>query len=751
MSYQSWTLRYKGRNINLNIPLVQGGDIVLQQLETLDFAHMSEEFSSPQEMFSAVSQLLPDMQYATCSCLPLDSVNSGNLPIPSELIYNAPFLYCSPFYDTTGDIISLNGVLEDATSGNYLDLKYSTFPPTYNICDGDGNVIKEHNTYYDFLNRGFVYKDGSPYGTVGFPIIEVWDYDDIFSEHNSIHWIEFFNATWIQPSYNGYGLRFSESEITMAFSGLKFLVNGAQGERHKDESEKNKYTDSQPSDDGGNGPATFSRKPISHKPLPHNFYSDCGLMTVYTPTMAQLKDLSNYLWSPSGLDLNQFKKIQNNPFDLLLGLNFIPFPTTKAGTKGVNVGNILSIDTNVSMDYTEQENYEFNYGTIKIDEEYKAFLDYAPHTRMTIHLPYIGAQSIDADMLRYGKFNKHTFHLRYKYNIVSGTVVAYLESDDNIIIGTWASNVATPIPLASNDFTNTINGLVGLATSSVLGGVSGGVMGALSGGVTGTASAMTSLKPTITHNGGIGSCASMLAPTDDAYIIIEEPQASISDLYAHYRGLPRNTVGTIKSSASRGYNEIESVRLAVKNATLSEKQEIENILKSGYIYGDADEGVHAKITLPESNNVQFALYQTGSSNIRIDKTATLLHNYDNLVIKDKTSITNPTIILKASDVNVSRSNYAYIPRFNRFYYVEDVKTVAQDIWEIDLKCDVLMSFRDDIVGQTAIFKRSESSNNLYLNDDRLQIDSRTRIYNYIFPNKIESNGTYVLLMAGYNS
>lgn len=751
MSYQSWTLKYNGRNIDINIPLVQGGSPLLEQLETLDFRHVSEPYSNPSVMYERLHQLLPDIDYATMSFFPLFTVNQGNIPVPTELMYNTPFLYCSPFYDTRPNLISFNGKLEDVDTGNYLDLEYgNNFPPSYNICESDGTIIKESSYYAHMFNEENYNKNGSPIGSVGFPIIEVWDYDDIFSNHNNLYFINFFDADFISPSYDGYGIKVDLFGATMDGCMLKWLTNSNQGERHTDTKDKNKYTHSQPSDDGGNGPAKFERHPLSHKPLPHNFYSDCGLMTVFIPTMAQLKDLSNYLWSASGLDLNQFKKIQNNPFDLLLGLNFIPFNATKSGTKGVNVGNILAVDTGVSMDYTDQENYEFNFGSVKIDEEYCAFLDYAPHSRMTIHLPYIGAQPIDSDMLRYGDYNKHTFHLRYKYNIVTGTVVAYLESDDGLIINTWASNVATPIPLATNDFTNTINGLVGLATSSVLGGVTGGVMGAMTGGVTGTASAMTSLKPTITHSGGIGSSASMLAPTDEAYIIVEQPQASVDDLYAHYRGLPRNTLATIKSVSAYGYNEVESIKLAVLNATENEKQEIENILKSGYIYGDPDDGVHSKITLPSSNNVQFALYQTNSSNIRIDKTATLLHNYDNLVIKEKTSIINPTIILNASDTNVTRGNYAYIPRFKRFYYVQDVKSVKQDIWEIDLKCDVLMSFRDDIIDQKVIFKRSESANNLYLNDDRLQIDSRVNVYNYVFPHKIESNGTYVLLMAGNN-
>lgn len=531
--------------------------------------------------------------------------------------------------------------------------------------------------------------------------------------------------------------------------------------------EDNPYTDSEPDDGGGDGDADFHRDSTPERPLPSNFYGDSGLVTLFTPTITELRALANYLWSDNGLDLDQFKKLFNDPFDILLGLNYIPFEVTIAGQKGVNVGNILAVDTGLTMSYPTQENYYFSFGTVNLKEEMKAFCDYAPHSKLSIHLPFIGTQAIDVDVIRNGKYNPYTFTLKYKYNIVNGTVVAYLISSDGVIVYSWCSNVATPIPLAANDYTNTISGLVGLATSAVsgavtggmLGGVPGAIGGALIGTATGGANTMASLKPTVTTNGGIGSCAAVLTPTNTAYFILEQPQMQLDDKYKRYNGLPRNVSMKISNTKAMGYNEIEGIRLEVNRATQSEKQEIEQILKSGYIYGDTDGHVISKPTLPSQTPAQIALYQTTSSNNRIDKKCKHLHTYSNIIMKEGTSITNPVVTLCASNQNVTIANYAYIPDFHRFYYVEDVVNVggarfdeANQIdlymWEIHLKCDVLMSHRNDIVDQTAIFKRSQKGYNLYLNDDRIQIDNRPHIYTRAFPNTLTNNGTYVLLMAG---
>ena len=516
------------------------------------------------------------------------------------------------------------------------------------------------------------------------------------------------------------------------------------------------YTEDTASDEGDQGPNNWTPDNISLRDLPPNFYSDSGLMTVYTPTVSELQAFSDYLWS-SNFDINQLKKIFNNPFDLILGFQYLPLKVIIGGQGGVNVGNILSIDTGLTMSYPTQENYLHSFGTLNLTGEEHKFLDYSPYSKTYIHLPYIGEQVIDTDLIR----KASPVELIYKYNIVNGTITALLTGHIEERLGVlyeWTGNCCTPLPVANNDYTTTINGMFSLVQNAVggavFGGSIGGAVGVGVGAITGAINGLNQadMKPTITTTGSIGGCGACLNASCDAFIVTEQQRLSVASTQAHYLGYPRNVSGTIKNSG--GYNNVKGVRVHIPNATQTELDEINNILTNGYIYGTLDKNnnnhVNSKPTTPSGNNVAFALYQNKSSNIRIDKELEHLHTYD-CIIKDSTSIYTPTIRLNASDINVSKGNYGYIPKFKRFYYVTDVVSVRQDVWEISLKCDVLMSFRDDIINHKVIFNHSEKTYNLYLNDGTLQMDSRPKVTWNKFPNSLTEDGTYVLILAGNNS
>lgn len=515
------------------------------------------------------------------------------------------------------------------------------------------------------------------------------------------------------------------------------------------------YADDNAKDEGDQGTNNWTPDNITLRNLPDDFYSKSGLMTIFTPNTAELNAFSQYLWS-NNFDINTFKKIVNNPFDLILGFQYLPFKVIIAGDMPVNVGNILGVDSGLRMSYPTKENYQHSFGTLSLTGEEHKFLDYSPYSKTYIHLPYIGEQVIDTDLIRQAS----PVELIYKYNIVNGTINAILTGTIEGRLGVlyeWVGNCNNPLPVATNDYTNTINGMFNLVSNAVVGGISGGAIGggvgagigAISGAISGLNQA--DLKPTISTQGSLGGNGAVLNASCDAFIITEQQRLSVASTQAHYLGYPRNVSGTIKNSG--GYNNIKAVRMHIANATSTETQEITDILTSGYVYGDLSSNgtnhVNPKPSAPSGDNVVFALYQNKSSNIRIDKDLTHLHTYD-CIIKDATSIMSPTIKLKATDINVTKGNYGYIPKFKRFYYVTNVTNINLDMWEIELKCDVLMSFRDDIIDHKVIFNHSESAYNLYLNDGSLQMDSRPKITWNKFPNSLTEDCTYVLILAGNN-
>ena len=319
------------------------------------------------------------------------------------------------------------------------------------------------------------------------------------------------------------------------------------------------------------------------------------------------------------------------------------------------------------MSYPTAEMYTFDFGTLQIggniDDSYFAFCDFSPHTRISIHLPFIGTQTLDTDIIRYDEeFNPVSWTLKYKYNIVNGCLTAYLINSNGCIAYEWSSSIASPVPVASNDYTNTMCAIASVVAGTVGGAVTGGALlgagalGAVGGGVMSGASNMASLKPTITTTGSIGGCGSTLNASDEAYFIIEQADLSQAKQHGHYCGYPRAKSAQINDKGCRGYNQIYNARMSLSRATQTEKDTVVNILQSGYIYGNTSGAVEPLPTIPSGDSVSLILYQCESSNIRIDKKLKHLHSYSNIVIKDATSLVNPVITLKATDANVTKCN-----------------------------------------------------------------------------------------------
>lgn len=64
-------------------------------------------------------------------------------------------------------------------------------------------------------------------------------------------------------------------------------------------------------------------------------------------------------------------------------------------------------------------------------------------------------------------------------------------------------------------------------------------------------------------------------------------------------------------------------------------------------------------------------------------------------------------------------NYVHIPEFNRYYFVDNITSLNQNLWQIDLTVDTLMSFKDDIYSLSGIVSRNEFLFNKLLKDEKI--------------------------------
>lgn len=71
------------------------------------------------------------------------------------------------------------------------------------------------------------------------------------------------------------------------------------------------------------------------------------------------------------------------------------------------------------------------------------------------------------------------------------------------------------------------------------------------------------------------------------------------------------------------------------------------------------------------------------------------YEYD-VTLKHATSILTPTIVIDFADQTDPRPhifNYAYIPDFNRYYFITDMNVIRGVIWEYSMKVDILGTYR----------------------------------------------------------
>lgn len=116
-------------------------------------------------------------------------------------------------------------------------------------------------------------------------------------------------------------------------------------------------------------------------------------------------------------------------------------------------------------------------------------------------------------------------------------------------------------------------------------------------------------------------------------------------------------------------------------------------------------------------------------------------------LKDETSVTNPVVIMELE--NPTGFNYAYIPEFGRYYFIDDMISVRTGLWKISMKVDVLESFQNYILGCSVILSDTETTGKeMYLSGNvwKSKVKELTDIVN--FPTGLSDNGYFILITAG---
>lgn len=135
-----------------------------------------------------------------------------------------------------------------------------------------------------------------------------------------------------------------------------------------------------------------------------------------------------------------------------------------------------------------------------------------------------------------------------------------------------------------------------------------------------------------------------------------------------------------------------------------------------------------------------------SENNKLDKNISTIATISG-VLKDKTSIIDPIIIIEGDISAYINCNYMTISTFGRSFFVNNIISIRNGLFEIYAHVDVLSSFASQIRGNQAIVKRQENRWNLYLNDGVFKVYQNPMVLTKEFPNGF-SSPEFVLAVAG---
>ena len=118
-------------------------------------------------------------------------------------------------------------------------------------------------------------------------------------------------------------------------------------------------------------------------------------------------------------------------------------------------------------------------------------------------------------------------------------------------------------------------------------------------------------------------------------------------------------------------------------------------------------------------------------------------------LKQATSVINPVITVEIE--NPSQYNYCHIPQFHRYYFINDMINVKNNLWEIHMHVDTLSSFKSQIRANKAIIDKNQylTNANQYYNDgDTFVHDSKETNEIATFQNGFDETPHYILITAG---
>lgn len=139
------------------------------------------------------------------------------------------------------------------------------------------------------------------------------------------------------------------------------------------------------------------------------------------------------------------------------------------------------------------------------------------------------------------------------------------------------------------------------------------------------------------------------------------------------------------------------------------------------------ENININIKAIKYNHLSLNLYKLRGDERIVDKT-TYITSVGTVygTFKEATDILSPSIVIERGEVDF---NYVYVKDLNRYYFVESFISERMNLWRLNLRVDVLMSYKNEIRSTQQFILRSQSNYNRMLLDDKISI-TQSRKYTF---------------------
>lgn len=146
---------------------------------------------------------------------------------------------------------------------------------------------------------------------------------------------------------------------------------------------------------------------------------------------------------------------------------------------------------------------------------------------------------------------------------------------------------------------------------------------------------------------------------------------------------------------------------------------------------------------PPTTTFEIKTYNYSGETSRVDKTDYLTPiSTLSGVLRGESSLLNFNVLIQSD--TVPNFNYCYIDKFKRYYYVTEPVSVRQNLWEMTMQVDALMTYKDSLLKCEGYIDRNEYIQNKMIIDNNRAIMQGADFEEDTITNELFGSGTFAL-------